>query len=473
MRYQERIYIQSESSSVRNKDISNVNMSSDMCIFDAPEYTINGGSVLNCTGATGTSYVINTTTTIPLVFTFTGDTNTFTATSATFKYELYKYDSTANAFLVSPIYKSSLINYSGFSGTNITTQNIPISGISLDGEYIVKGYYEFNACTDFLNRLGKKIDTLTYRNGTQYGIYDSNLDYYFIATTSASTPNFVNNNITPPPSGLFQQVIIPDNGQRILTITNNYVGSFVLTLNGLVLAPNYDYTYIGNVVTLTAATVSDDIISVIYTTGAGNVLIGDNIYVTTPVASGATNNQGSNLAYYNTTTSKYEIYATTTPYVNGSIIVMLNGATLSEGADYYQSITNPKRIILEGDVVIGDILTIIYFPTTNTIGGITTNTPVVSWSIAIPPQAINGTFTLEVSSSSSFSVITYSSVTAYVVGQTNYSTSFTVSGDIGTKLYYRVKNNKNYATICGNIVNSVTYSEIIPLIVQTNSINSY
>ena len=191
MRYQERIYIQNENSSVRNKDISNVNMSSDMCVFNSPLYTINGGSVLNYSDSTGTSYIINTATTIPFVFNFTANTNTFTATSATFKYEIYKYNSIANVFITSPIFQSGLINYSGFSGTNITTQNVPISGISLDGEYIVKGYYEFNTCTDFLNKLGKKIDTLTYKNGTEYGIYNPNLDYYFIGLTSASTPNFV------------------------------------------------------------------------------------------------------------------------------------------------------------------------------------------------------------------------------------------------------------------------------------------
>src|ERR1035437_346863 len=100
MRYQERIYIENDNSSVRNKDILNVNMSSDICIFESPRYNISGATSFDCTGATGTSHVINVETTIPLTFNFTANTTTFTATNATFKYEIYKYNSDAIEFLV-------------------------------------------------------------------------------------------------------------------------------------------------------------------------------------------------------------------------------------------------------------------------------------------------------------------------------------------------------------------------------------
>jgi hypothetical protein len=70
-------------------------------------------------------------------------------------------------------------------------------------------------------------------------------------------------------------------------------------------------------------------------------------------------------SYYNTTTGKYEIYTDTTPLEGNS--VMLNGVTLANGGDYYQSISNPKRIILEGDLLIEDIITIVYYPTTTSL----------------------------------------------------------------------------------------------------------
>jgi len=474
MRYQERIYIQNENSSVRNKDILNVNMSSDICVFQSPLFYVSGASKLDCTGTTGTSYVISTATTLPFSFNFTANTSTFTGTNATFKYEIYKFNTTSNAFLIPPVYKSDIIEYSGFSATSATTQYVPVSGLSLDGDYLIKGYYEFDVCTDYLNRLGKKIDTLTYINGSEYGLYDSILDYYFIVVREADIPKLLKNGSNTPPSNqLFQQVILPPAGTTNLFITNAYSGFFALTINGLILAPNLDYTFTGNSITLSGETALDDIITVIYTTSGGNNLTGDNIKIDSTIVSGVTNNQGVNNPYFDTTTGKYEIFTTITPSLGGSIIVMLNGATLANGIDYYQSTSNPKRIILEGSLLIDDIITIMYFPMTNVVNGLITNTPQIVWNITNPPQLNNGLFTLEVSTGNTFSNFFSTGTTDYVIGQTVYSKSFIASGTIGTTLYYRVKNEKNYQTICGDIVSTIAYSETIPLIIQTNAINSY
>lgn len=474
MRYQERIYIQNENGAVRNKDILNVNMSSDMCIFESPLFNLSGASKIDCTGTTGTSYVISTATTIPLTFQFTANTETFSANSATFKFEVYKYDTNKLSFTIPPVYQSGVIEYSAISATSATTQYIPVSGISLDGDYLVKGYYMYPVCTFFGNKLGKTIDTLSYRGGSEFGIYDNKLDYYFIALKQAEIPKFaLNGSNTPPASQLNQQTILPEDGQTVITITNTYSGAFVFTLNGLVLANNYDYTFSGNVVTLNSSCVKGDIITVIYVTSGGNNLIGDNISVNVPVVSGITNAEGTNKVYYDTTTGKYELFTTVTPSKNGSIIVMLNGATLSSGIDYYQSSSNPKRIILEGDIVLDDMITIVYFPMTNVVNGLITNTPTVVWTITASPELNNGYFSLEVSTGSTFSTYMYSGYTTYVPNQSIYSDTFTASGSVGTILYYRVKNEKDYVTLCGDIVTTIAYSETIPLTVQTNSINTY
>ena len=53
MRYQQPIYIQNDYG-VRNKDILNQNMSSDLCVFVAPKFTMSGASKLDCEcGCTG------------------------------------------------------------------------------------------------------------------------------------------------------------------------------------------------------------------------------------------------------------------------------------------------------------------------------------------------------------------------------------------------------------------------------------
>jgi hypothetical protein len=448
-------------------------MSSDVCVFEAPLFNLSGTSKIDCTGVT-TSYVITTATTIPIEFQFTGNTDTFTGNNATFKYEIYKFDSNVNTFIAPPVYKSEVFDYSSFSATSILTQYVPVSGISLDGEYIVKGYYNFPVCTDFLGRLGKTVDTLTYRSGTSYGLYDENLDWYFMAMKSADIPSLLQSSTNQaPPNSLFQQIILPGAGEKTFAITNGIGGDFILTLNGLVLANNLDYTYVNSVVTLSGETAADDIITIIYTTTGGNNLVADVYDVNTSVTSGATGNQGSIVVYFNTSTNKFEVYSQVTPLNNSAIILMINGATLASGVDYYQSTSNPKRIILEGNILVGDIITIVYFPKSDVVNGLMTNKPIVSWQIASAPQKANGLFTLEVSTGNTFSDFFATGSTPYIVGSTIYSLGFTASGAVGTKLYYRVKNEKNYITICSGTVTSVVYSETMPVIIQTNSINSY
>lgn len=493
MRYQERIYIQNSHSGLRNRDNFIANMSSDMCTFNTPIFNLSGASKLDCTGATsGTSYVINTETTIPLTFQFTGNTESFSGTNASFKYELYKFNDSVGYFPGAPIFKSDVISYSAFSGTNTTLQNIPISGLSLDGEYLVKGYYEFNACTHFLNKLGKKIDTIEYKSGLEYNLYQPELDYYFIAIKQAETPTFLNDGgNSVPANSLHQQVILPENigdiydsngnlvsydGRTSFTINGDYGGSFIVTLNGLTLSPNEDYTFTGSIVTLNSVLVSDDIITVIYTTkntGTSSNLFSETIKVDSTIPSGTTNNEGSNKYYFNTTTNKNELFISTAPNGIDNIMVMINGATLANTVDYYQSTSNPKRIILNGDLLVGDIILIAYFPKAGLVNGITTSTPLVVWEINTPPQKENGVFTLQVSNDTSFSTLYYSATTDYIINNTLYAAGFNVSGSSGTKLYYRVKNEKNYVTLCGDIVNSTTYSDIIPVVIQTNSINTY
>jgi hypothetical protein len=490
MRYQEKIYIQNNNSGLRNRNNVNFNMSSDICVFKAPLFNVIGATKIDCTGTTsGATYIVNSASTIPLTFDFTGNTNSFSATNASFKYEIYKYSDVIGYFDNTPTYKSEIIQYSTFSGTNSTLENIPVSGLSLDGEYLIKGYYDFTICTDFLNRLGKNIDTLFYKNGNEYGLYDVNTDYYFIAIKQPDKPSFLlnsSNNITL--NTLRQQTIVLNPPEPSLDDLGNYIppspfrtfaiseysGDFIITLNGLVLSNIEDYTYSGTLVTLNEDIINDDIITVIYTTnGNGNSLSVDNIFINTPTISGITTGEGSNTYYFNTDTNKFEIFASIETNDSDSIIVMINGATLANGIDFYQSSSNKKRIILEGDLVIGDIITIAYYPKASVINGIVNANPLVSFSINTPPQKTNGLFVLEISDSILFNTIVYTGSTSYALGVTEYGIPFSVSGQVGTQLYYRLKNEKNYITFCGNSISAATYSDIIPITIQTNSINSY
>jgi hypothetical protein len=123
--------------------------------------------------------------------------------------------------------------------------------------------------------------------------------------------------------------------------------------------------------------------------------------------------------------------------------------------------------------MVNDIITIVYFPRSGTAMGLNTNNPMVTWSITNAPTAKNGYFALEVSTGDTFTSLYYSGNTNYEIGANYYNQSFIASGTVGTTLYYRVRNDKNYTTICGDNLNSTSYSEIIPVVIESNSINSY
>lgn len=448
-------------------------------------------------------YIIDTTTatTLPLVFNFTANTDVFTANNATFKFEIYKYNPNLGIFTVPPVYKSDTVGFSAFSATNILFQSVPFSGLSLDGDYLIKGYYEADACTDFLKRLGKKIDTVLYKQGEAYQLYDPALDFYFVGISKADKPLFTtsqNNDIAFYDAlPLYQQVILvdddadfnvtEDNGDQDIIATGNsytrsgstftlnseYIGDVVVTLNGLGLAKDIDYTLSGTILTFFGAIVNGDVITIIYTRSTVLTIVANSIQITTAIPSGTTGTQGSSSYFYNSTTGKYEIYLENTPLDNSRMIVILNGVFLASGIDFYQSTSDKNRIILAGTLLMGDILTVVYYPAANVINGIYQTNNVIDWYIQHEPLSNNGEFSVQYSTDINFSSYTVSSVVPYQPLVTSYSSTLTLTGAVGTELFYRVKNTKDYKSICGDIIESIAYSETVPVVIQTNAINSY
>lgn len=469
MRHQEPIYIQNDNGAVRNRDILNVNMSSDICIFKNPTYVLSGTTNLDCALISGATYIINDTqSTLPLEFDFIDSMETLTSNNTKFRFEVYKYSDAFQDFSTTPAYKSVYYNYTDFNDITKLPVNLPINKLDIDGEYVIKTSYIFEHCTDFLKRMGKTVNTGVYSN-------TNNHNNYFAVIEEAQTPIFTQNYSNLPDIGkLVQQVLLPDDGQTIFNIQTGFDDNFIITLNGLTLAPNLDYSYLGNnIVQLSGETFTTDIITVLYTTSGGFNLITDNSLIDGPIVSGSTDNQNNLDYYYNTVEEKYEVFTRTVPQIGGNTVVMLNGATLASGVDYYQSISNPKRFILQGNLRVGDLITIVYFPSNGLVKGVYTNNPMVSWRIKKSPKVNNGIFTLEVSNSETFNTIYYSGQTEYELGIMHYLDTFEIIGEIGDEFYYRVKNEKNYVNICGEIINTVKYSEVIPLVVLTNSINSY
>lgn len=510
MRYQQRIYPQTNVSALRNKDITLFNTSGDICVFNAPSYYVSGATILDCTSLSATSVsgyshiITGNTDNVTLDFVFTSNTQTFITTNAIFNYKLYKFEEN-NSFTAIPSYVSDNITYTSLTNS-ATTQIIPSSGLTLDSEYMIKGFYRFSACTEYMGRLGQTIDTSRFVGGTEYGIYNKNFDYYFALIENAATPIFNYNESNSVANGSLQQSYLPINyytiypdidqlnlnfddenfdennfNQLLPQQDNTIIGipslidtPFILTLNGLVLALDADYTYSGGtLVYLNAPLSPDDVVTIIYTSSSPNTINNDILEINSVIPSGATDGQGDYLVYYNTTTSRYEIYCSAKPIDFSKVLVMINGITLANGIDFYQSTSNPRRIILNGDLILNDIITISYFPD-GIVGDLITQNPTVSWYVIPAPTKVNGFFTFELATDINFTNIAYSATTDYSIGSSFYNIDFPVSGyTYGDTFYYRVRNDKNYQTICGQNIITNAYSDVIPITIATNTINSY
>ena len=76
---------------------------------------------------------------------------------------------------------------------------------------MIKGFFKFPACTEYMNKLGLIIDTSRYIGGTQFGIYNKNLDYYMSVVEAAATPTFNYNASNSSTSSVLQQSYLPIN----------------------------------------------------------------------------------------------------------------------------------------------------------------------------------------------------------------------------------------------------------------------
>ena len=388
-------------------------------------------------------------------------------------------------FTVPSVYQSDYISYSNFaSGTTYPVQ-VPISGLSLDGDYIIKGYFETLACTKYLGSLGVTLDTSKYVSGSMYNLYEPTTDYYFVAVSKADVPQILQTSTVLPninnAAPLYQQTIYVNDSApsgytrtgSTFVIDSDFAGDIFVTLNGLALAKNYDYTLSGNVITFVGTILNNDIITIIFSRTSLLTIVGDFINITSTILSGSSNNQGASSVYYNTTTGMYEVYTINDILPNSNVIMFLNGQTLVYNVDFYPSTTNLRRLIMNGDLMLGDVITIVYIPQANVIGTLTQSVNPISWKIATVPSINDGVFTLEYSTDPNFGTYTVSDTVYYQPNVTVYNGTLALTGSVGTNYYYRVANNKSYVSIRGDIISSSAVSEVVNVVVGSNAINSY
>ncbi len=490
IKYQSRIFDQCGTCSNKNTIRNTYSTSSDMYVFNRPFFDVSGATKIDCTsppnsgltsGDTGV-YIISNETGITFNFIFTANTESFIdANESEFTYDIHRFNKNINGFNQVPIYSSEVIPWSSFSATSATTQTLPISAITLDSDYIIKGQFTNSYATEFGKLLNLTYNTSLYNSGDLYGLYKSDRDFYFVAVSEADKPqpsNGINGELT---FNVFTVTSFElERGQTNIPI-NESLFDYVVALNGLVLAEDYDYIITGvtgvvqsTVIQLVSPAEVGDLLTVTYISAGGiNKIYSQTYDITTPIISGATNGEGSNDVYYNTTTGKYEIFLDYEPISQNDILISLNGAVLANNIDYYQSTSNSKRIIFEGVILIGDIINAYYNTITNLVGTIVTPQPTFEWAITTIPTNNDGTFTVEVSTGQSFTNISVSGSVEYVSGETGYNLILPLSGNYGDELYYRIKNEKRYYTLCNSLIKSINYSDTIPIILGVNSTNNY
>ena len=394
--------------------------------------------------------------------------------------EIYKYNQNIGEFT-----KSSLSNftipYENLSGDSVNT--IPIQSANIgEGEFLLKSYWGYNVNTLFAKEEKVRKDTITtYKRGELYGLYVPETDWYFISLYEASKPNF-NNSESPPPSGINTLVVSTQFTES--DRTDYYIQGLsepIVSYNGSVLAKNIEYSAYTSgdtrFIRLNFTPLDRQILTYAYVlNGSANDLLPDLFIINNTITSGDTGTQNStDRVFYNITESKYEFYLLSVPI--SDVVLTINGSILTKDIEYYSSPSNNRRIILDGITLNeGDIIEAFYQPKANVTGGISTNSPTISWSIDTAPTSNNGKFTVEFTDESdkNFENIVYSFEVDYIISQRTYSKNVVLTNArAGDKFIYRVKNEKFYTPIIGETIYSVSYSDVNNIEILVNSGESY
>jgi len=397
--------------------------------------------------------------------------------------EVYKYNQSSGDFSTSAL-QTFTIPYENLTGN--TANTITLNSISIgEGEFLIKSYWDYDVNTLIAKQQNVRLGTLnTYKRGELYGLYVPETDWYFINMVEASRPQF-NNSTTPDTTSISNLVVssrFTESGRTDYNVEG--LSDPIVTYNGLVLAKNIEYSAITSglsgsptpFIRLLFSPLDNQMLTYAFVSnGQSNDFFADLYVVNSTVSSGGTNTElETDRVFYNTTQNKYEFYLINNPA--SDIILSVNGSVLSPAVEYIKSSSNIRRIILEVPLLPGDIISAFYSPSNPVIGGVSTNEPLISWSIETKPISINGKFIVEVTSVSDtgFQSVLYSENVSHIIGQRSYSKLITLTNAVaGDKFIYRIKNEKFYTPIIGEIIYSVSYSDTIPIEILTNFGSTY
>jgi hypothetical protein len=504
--------------------INNIKTNFNICteLFEGPRYYTNL-TKLN-TGLTETSIGVFNITNNNLFFTvnFTGNTDTLTAYTGTFDYQIYERTSefippnTDNLFgslnTIPQLYTNNLV-YSASTDFSAITLNPFVYTKELnvlfkkDQEYILNTNYTFikNNC------LSKGFKYVEPNLGN---FYDENSSWFFVTLVDPEKPRLgpfdcystkccnkllsareiVKNECgqsyvfkTEEVSFINETLNIDPLYSDTFTISKKPLNNTLLvTVNGITLSSsNYKISGDTTFVLIKGLDPLIDVITSSYLTSDldFNIVYSEQYEILSAVTSGVTSAvTTTDKVYYNIEEGKFEYYLEYKPSkdVEKNMTLFLNGIKLTYGLDYYLSLSIENRLIFDGiNLSIGDRLYAAYTNDGCLEGNYNTVTygSLLEWNVSptIVNDRLDGDFLVEVTEDSDPNFITgvTTGITVnYVDGESYYYVNLPPNLQANKNYIWRVTNKKVYSGILDNIFTTNSVSRIGKFSTN-NKINSY
>lgn len=503
--------------------INNIKTNFNICteFFEGPTYYTNL-TKLN-TGLTETSIGVFDITNTNLFFTtnFTGNTNTLTAYTGTFDYQIYERTTefiTPNTNnLLGPVSRNPQI----YSNTLVYSSSTDFSAVTInpfiyteelknlikkDQEYILNTNYSFikNNCL---------FKGFKYVEPNLGNFYDENSSWFFVTLVKPDKPRLGPFNSYPKEREILfsSKEVLEDNfGQSyvfkteevsfvnekltidpinadIFTLSKKPLNNTLLvTVNGVTLSDS-DYNLSGDTTFVLIKPLNPlfDIITSSYLSSNidFNIVYAEQYQVLSAVTSGVTSAvTTTDKVYYNTEKGKFEYYLEygTSDDLEKNMSLFLNGVKLTYGIDYYLSLSIENRLIFDSVTLsIGDRLYVAYTNDGGLEGNYNTVTygNLLEWKVnsTIVNDRLNGEFIVEVTEDSDPNFITgvTTGITVnYIDGESYYYTNLPPNLQTNKNYIWRVTSKKVYSGILGNIFKTNSVSRIGKFSTN-NKINSY
>jgi hypothetical protein len=489
-----------------------------VCETTIPTFAMTGGTKIELSSLTNNSLYSRTTgNSHTIIFNFTSGTETLTASTTEFLFNIHQFDrsTSVSGFSDTPIYTFSATS-TAFTTSNTITIEITSSTLQCDSEYIIKPYYKLISCFDTGNTgfsaispytyyeslilsgynqqypnsprfltisaqtyTGNSLSTLisntaytpTFRN------YNSSYDYYFTSFCNAELPTLGFPIISETQGLTVESTIINVlTSDTILTVYEP-VGDVVIAVNGITLLKGIEYfndtsipvESLRNRTFKLAQTLTvnhADVVTVTYyrNQNSQRKIVKEDFQYT-----------GSTNISANPITLRYEITLNYERELNSDIVIYWNGILLTEGSDYDISVFDKNKIVLSSDFTLNpaqsNLFSIYYFTDSNIIGDvIDAGGPIyqINWTIPnIIRGDITGNFTHEfydITNTGFTGTTVYSINTPYLYDTSNYSQLFAWQDIYPTLVYgasyiYRISSTKYFKTINNITISSVTYSD--------------